>query len=202
MRRRTLLEGVVLLVLVGLLVDHGGQIGSELPQLALLGALLGAVVALVPHRSAGGRAGAFAAGFLAAFIGYAMRAGFLPAIPLGRAIAAMAVVALITAVAVATADRLPLWAGLVGAATMVGAYEATFRATPTDFTAQSFATATTVLLAAGIGFVALSLLPERAPVTVVESDPVGPAGDDPQSPDGAPTSRVGVDLFQPKTSEA
>ena len=201
MRRRTLIEGVILLVVVGLLVDHGGQIGSELPQLALLGVLLGAVVALVPHRSPAGRAGAFAVGFLAAFVGYTMRAGFLPAIPLGRAIAAMAVVALITAVAVVSADRLPLWAGLIGAGTMVGAYEATFRATPTEFTTQSVATATTVLLAAGIGFVALSLLPEPSTETVTEVRTARPAGD-PDNPDGAPTERVGVDLFKPKTSEA
>src|SRR5688572_11023490 len=80
MRRRTLIEGVVLLIIVGLLVDHGGQVGSELPQLALFGAVMGAVVALVPHRSAAGRAGAFAAGFGAAYLGFVLRAAVLPAI--------------------------------------------------------------------------------------------------------------------------
>ena len=57
MRRRTLIEGLILAVVVGLLTAFGSGLGSDLPALALFGAAVGAVIALVPHRSPAGRAG-------------------------------------------------------------------------------------------------------------------------------------------------
>jgi hypothetical protein len=107
---------------------------------------------------------------LAAWLGYALRAGVLPDIPMGRAIAAVVVVALVTAVAVATANRLPMWAGFVGVATLLGSYETTFAATPTSFVSDSMTAVTTSLLAASLGFLVAVIatgtepVPEQAPV--------------------------------------
>jgi hypothetical protein len=152
-RIRTLAAGSAVAVLAGVLVNHGAALGADFTKTALLGVAAGAALGLVPHSSAAGRAGGFAVGFLAAWLGYALRAGFLPDIPLGRALAAVVVVSLITAVAVATMDRLPLWSGLVGAGLLIGAYETTYVATPSAFTGESSVAANGVLFAAAFGFV-------------------------------------------------
>jgi hypothetical protein len=47
---------------------------------------------------------------------------------------------------------MPLWAGLVGVAAIAGAYEYAFGLDPTAFTSQSMTAATTVLLAAAVGY--------------------------------------------------
>lgn len=166
-RRRTCAAGAAVAVLAAVLVDHGAVFGADLPQTALLGVAAGAVLGLVPHRSATERTLAFVAGFLAAWLGYALRAGVLPDIPMGRAIAAVVVVSVITAIATATADRLPLWSGLLGAGALIGAYEAVYTGTPSAFTDESTVAATSVLLAAAAGFVVTTLvasLPATAPV--------------------------------------
>jgi hypothetical protein len=150
-RRRTLAAGGALALVAGLLADQGSVLGADLPHTALRGAALGAVVGLVPDRSVAGRTGSFLVGFAAAYLGYVLRAGVLPDVPLGRAIAAVAVVGVITAASTASAARLPLWSGLVGAGALLGAYETTFVTTPTGFVTDSLTAATTVLVSAGLG---------------------------------------------------
>jgi hypothetical protein len=157
-RLRTCLVGGALALTAGLLADQGSVLGADLPHHALLGAALGAVVGLVPDRTVVGRTGGFLAGFAAAWLGYVLRAGVLPDIPLARAIAAVSVVFLITAVAVASAGRLPLWSGLVGAGAMLGAYETTFVTSPTGFVSDSTTAATTVLVCAALGLLVANTL--------------------------------------------
>lgn len=151
-RTRTLIAGSALAVTAGALADHGAIFGADLPKVALMGAASGAVLGLVPDRSPAARAVAFLSGFAAAWVGYALRAGLLPDIPMGRAIAAVIVVSIVTAVATASANRLPMWAGFVGVATLLGSYEAAFAATPTAFVSESMTAVTTSLLAASLGF--------------------------------------------------
>jgi uncharacterized membrane protein YccC len=112
----------------------------------------------VPDRSPAQRAGAFVIGFLAAWVGYGLRAAVLPDATAGRAIAVLVVLLVCLAVGAATRGKLPLWATLLGAAAMAGAYETTYAADPTAFISSSAATATSILVAAGAGFVATSLL--------------------------------------------
>jgi hypothetical protein len=151
-RTRTLVTGTALAVTAALLADHGAMFGADLPKVALLGAAAGAVLGLVPDRSPVARLGGFLTGFAAAWLGYALRAGVLPDIPLGRAIAAVVVVAIVTIVATVSANRLPMWAGFVGVAALLGSYETTFAATPTSFVSDSMTAVTTSLLAASVGF--------------------------------------------------
>lgn len=158
MRLRILTVGGVLAVIAALLVDHGDRFGLGLTHNALLGLALGSILGLVPGASTGGRIGGFVAGFLAAWAGYAARAGYLPDIPLGRAIAALAVVLIVTAVAAASSGRAPLWAGLLGIGAMVGGYEAAFTTMPTAFLTESVTAATTVALAVALGFLATTVL--------------------------------------------
>jgi hypothetical protein len=158
MIRRTILTGITLAVGVALLVDHAAQLGTDMTNVALLGAALGAVAGLVPDGSPFTRiAGAFA-GMVLAQVGYGVRAAVLPDIPAGRAIAAAGVVLALTAVAAATGNRVRLWALLLGAGAFVGAYETVYVASPTTFVADSFAMATAVSLGAAAGFAVASLL--------------------------------------------
>ena len=80
----------------------------------------------------------------------------------GRAVAAFVVVALVAVVTAASRGRLPLWSGLVGAASIVGAYESVYTNAPSQFLSESPAAATTVLLAVGLGYLATNLLAPQA----------------------------------------
>ena len=172
-RSTVLLTGGALALAAGILADQGTLLGADFPNTALLGLSAGAVVGLIPDRAVGARMTGFVAGFAAAWVGYALRAGFLPDIPMGRAIAASAVIGLVTAVATATSGRVPLWSGLIGAGALVGAYESTFAATPTAFVADSMTAATSVLLACALGLLltsTLSGLSSSAPPAVEGKD--------------------------------
>lgn len=187
-RTRTCLVGGALALTAGLLADQGSVLGADLPHTALLGASLGAVVGLVPDRSVAGRTGAFVFGALAAWLGFALRAGVLPDIPMGRAIASVVVVVAITALAALTAGRLPLWSGLVGSGAMLGAYETTFATTPTGFLADSTTAMTTVLVSAALGLLVASTLQEVLGTALAPTDSAA------QRPEVAlPSPRASVD---------
>ncbi|RHA38527.1 hypothetical protein [Cellulomonas rhizosphaerae] len=156
--RRYIVAGLVLAVLTTLLVVLSDALGLDTEGVALLGGALGGALGLVPDRSPAQRAGAFVIGFLAAWLGYALRAAVFPDATAGRAIAVLIVLLVCLAVGAATRGKLPLWATLLGAAAMAGAYETTYAADPTAFISSSAATATSILVAAGAGFVATSLL--------------------------------------------
>lgn len=157
-RLRTLAAGGALALGAWLLVAQGSVLGPDLQHVALLGAALGAVLGLVHDGSIAGRTGSFVVGFLAAWVGYALRAGVFPDTTGGVALAALIVLALVTAVSVASGGRFPLWASLVGAGAMLGAYENTFVQTPTAFIADSTSAATTVLVASAFGLLISSVV--------------------------------------------
>jgi hypothetical protein len=156
--RSAVVVGLVLTVLGALVVDHGSRVGLQLIHLGEMGLAIGAVLGLVPDRMPAARAGAFAVGFVAAWGGFALRAGFLPDIPLGRALATAAVLAAVTAATAASVGRLPLWAGLLGVASFSGGYETTFSTNPAGFVTDSMTDATTLALAVGLGFFAVTLV--------------------------------------------
>lgn len=169
--RTHLFAGLGLAVTAGVLVILGSALDLELQPVALLGAALGAVLALVADRTAGARLGAFAAGFVAAWLGYLVRAQFLPDTEGGRAVFAGVVVLLALAVVLATRDRLPLWGTLLGAATFAGAFEAVYAAAPPLVLSTSVSTATALLFTVGAGFLVASLVAPATAAAVV-SEPI------------------------------
>jgi hypothetical protein len=199
-RTRTLVTGAALAVAAFLLADQGALFGSDLPKVALLGAAAGAVLGLIPDRLPAARLGGFLAGFVAAWIGYALRAGFLPDTSLGRAIAAVVVVAVVTAVAVVSADRFPMWAGLLGAVTLLGSYETTFAATPTAFVSDSMTAVTTSLLAVAFGFL-VTVLVELGVGSRPAAEPTTAAAR-PVVADAVPSPRPTADTDVAITNEA
>jgi len=156
--RHTLLAGSVLAFAAASAVVGGDLLGLELDHVALLGTALGAVLALVPDRSAALRVAGFAAGFALAWIGFVLRAAVLPDSATGRAVAAFVVVAGCAAVCAASVNRIPVWSTFVGVAALVGAYEETYTAAPSQLLRESPTAVTTVLLAAALGLVAASLV--------------------------------------------
>jgi hypothetical protein len=151
--RRTLITGGLLAVFAALLAQFGGALGLDEVRSALLGAALGAVLGLVPGvDSPLSRAVGFVVGFVLAWIGYALRAGVLPDTGAGRAVAAFLVLVVLTGICAATLGWLTLWSGLLGVGALAGAYEFAFGIDPTAFTSESVTAATTVLLAASVGF--------------------------------------------------
>ena|SRR6478672_5178130 len=155
---RSLVTGLCLAVFAAVIIGLSNLLGLDLEHVALVGAALGGVLGLVPHRPAWGKPAGFLAGFLLAWLGFAMRAAWLPDSSGGRAVAAFLVVALIAAVAALSGGRLPLWSGLVGAASIAGSYESVYTSAPSQFLSDSPVAATTVLLAVGLGYLAANLV--------------------------------------------
>ena len=113
---------------------------------------------LVPHNPPLGKVGGFFLGFVLSLIAFGVRAALLPDTTIGRAVAAFVVILLCGVVAAITAGKVPLWSALVGAAAIVGAYELPFTDSPPQFMVTSPPAATTVLLAAGFGFLVATLI--------------------------------------------
>ncbi|WP_188078937.1 hypothetical protein [Actinotalea subterranea] len=166
---RNVLAGTVLAAVAAATVLLPGLLGPDVQGVALLGAALGGALGLAPDgsdrpdRSGPGRVGAFALGLGAAWVAYVLRAAVLPDAPSGRAVAVLAVVLVCVAVTAAARGRVPLWATLLGAAAMAGAYEALYTADPSAVLTTSPRAATAVLLTAGAGFLATALLASRVP---------------------------------------
>ncbi len=156
--RKNLIVGGVLALAAGLIVIISSALDLELESAALLGGALGAVVALVPDRSAVVRLGGFAIGLVFAWLGYAIRAAFLPDSSSGRGVAVILTVLLCVAVAAATSDRIPLWPLLLGTAAFAGAYEFTYNEAPPELLSTSVSTATTLLFNVAVGFLAATLV--------------------------------------------
>lgn len=163
--RPSLVGGAILAVATAVLIFLGESFNLDLQQVALLGGSLGGALGLIADRSLLERAGGFLVGFLLAWLGYGLRAGFLPDATSGRVVAALLVVGLCLVVAFVASERLPLWSMLLGIATIVGAYEEIYTAAPSRFVEQSASAATTVLLAAAVGFLATGLVSNRATPT-------------------------------------
>lgn len=162
---RVVVAGTVLALVAGLIVLLAPALGTEVQGVALLGAAVGGTLGLVPDRSPAARVGGFLVGFVAAWAGYLVRAAVLPDAPSGRAVAVVLVVLVCVGVTAATRRRLPLWAHLLGAGALAGAYEAAYTADPANVAATSPTAASAVLLTAAAGFLATALL---APVARAE----------------------------------
>lgn len=159
--RRTILAGLILAASAVITIMVGAALDLELESVALLGIAVGGILALVPDASPARRVAAFALGFAAAIVGYLVRAAVLPDTSTGRAIAAGLVVLLCVGVVAISVGRLPLWAALLGTASIVGAYETTYADAPPRVLDTSVSSSTALLLCVAIGFLVASLVSER-----------------------------------------
>jgi len=149
--KRTVTTGLLLAVGGVLAVYVGSWLNLGL-RATVFGASMGAVLGLVRDRSVVGRLAAFLIGVVVAWLGYAVRAQFLPDVPAGEALALVIVVALITVMAVVSGGRFPMWAGLLGAAALFGAYEELYVAAPYNFLSESVIAISSLLVPVAMGF--------------------------------------------------
>lgn len=145
---RILIRGAVLALVAVVLALAGDALGISTLWPVLLAAAVG--LAAVPLSIP--RGGAFVAGAVVGWVAMAVQAALLPDTAAARAIVIAVGVLLITGIAAATADLVPLWAGLAGYAAFAGLYEPVFAASPTTFVADSLSALVTVLLASALGF--------------------------------------------------
>lgn len=177
--RTSLLAGLVLALAAMVVVIIGSVLDLDLESVALLGAAMGAVVALVSDRTPASRLGGFAIGFVVAWVGYLLRAQFLPDTAGGRAVAVGVVVLLCVALTTAGRGRLALWSVLLGAGAFAGAYEFTYDQAPPEIVSTSVSTATTMAFNVAVGFLAAAFFAPPG-----QSRPESPAHEQHSSPDG------------------
>src|SRR5438552_14578923 len=194
--KRLFAAGALLAVLAFLLIAFGDALGLDLSLYALFGLAIGVVLAALPGGTPITRVVGFLFGFAVAWVGYALRAGFLPDAAIGRAIGAVIVVIVLTTVAALLRSRVLFACEFLGAAALAGAYETTFNSFPTEFLSQSVVAATTILLASALGFLATTLL---GGTVLHEGDFTDePAPLRPSSP--AQTSESGIEILHPTNS--
>lgn len=156
---RTVLRGAVIALVAALVAVSGSAIGIDTVWPVLLAAAVGlSTLSLTP-----GRVAAFVVGAIVSWAVFAVRAGFLPDVAMARALVVAVGVVLLTILAATTAERAPLWAGLVGFAAFSAYYEPMYAESPTLFLSESPLALVTVLLAAAVGFVAALLTELVAP---------------------------------------
>lgn len=141
-----ILAGVVAIVLDSLL---GLGLGF-----VLFGIALGGVLGLSRDGTPLGRLGAYSVGFVIVVIAYLGRVLVGNASTLGLIIGVVAVILPVAAVSALTRNRLPLSAGLLGVATVVGAYEAAFLASPQNIQSELLPVASAAIFPVALGFLA------------------------------------------------
>jgi hypothetical protein len=149
---KTFLAGGLVLVAIVVLLLFDGLLGLGLGTV-FLGAGIGGALGLVNEPSTLiGRLGGFLIGFVLAMVIYPLRALYIPDNVTGRFVQAIVVVGLVTVVCALTKNRLPLWAGLLGIAAVVGSYEAAFASAPQNVLSELLPYSSKVLLTVSFTF--------------------------------------------------
>ena len=163
--RTSLLVGLSLALTAAVAVLVSSVFDLQIESVALLGAAVGAVVALVPDTTPLARLGGALLGIGAALVGFVLRAAVLPDSAGGRAVAVAVVVLLCVAVVALSAQRIALWAPLLGAAAFAGAYELVYAAAPPELPSTAVSTLTALLTTLAVGYVATTWAAPRLTVT-------------------------------------
>ncbi len=192
---RILLAGLALAVLAGVLVAYGDALGLDLQLYALFGLATGAAVGLASGHPIAKALGFFV-GFVVAFAAYGLRAAVLPDTSTGRAISAVLVVLVLTAIAAPLRSRSFFVAEFLGVAALAGAYETTFNTLPSAFLTTSFVAATTVLFAAALGYLGSELI--GAALLDTDNSTTQPARRTPPPPEDS----AGFNILDRSNSEA
>jgi len=161
--RSTVLPGAGLAVAGAVIVLLSPVLDLKL-EAALLGAAVGATAALVPDRGALVRLAGIAAGTAVAWLGYGVRAQYLPFSTLSHALAVVGVLLACTALVAATGSRVPLWSVVLGAGAFAGAFELTYTGAPQLLVSNSIPTLTSLLISVAAGFAAAIVVDTRSSV--------------------------------------
>jgi hypothetical protein len=114
---------------------------------------VGAVLGLVKQGGPVARITSFLIGFLLSWVLFGVQAALLPQVVLSQIIGVVVTIAIVTLIAGFSRNRMPFWALLLGAATMVGAYQTQFAAGPQNFLTQSVTSAGGTLIGVALGLI-------------------------------------------------
>lgn len=165
-----------------------------------LGAILfsggvGTVLGLVKQGGPIARIVSFLIGFVLSWALFGVQAALLPQLVISQIIGAVVTIAIITLIAGFTRNKMPFWALLLGAATMVGAYQTEFEDAPQNFLTQSVTSAGGTLIGVALGLIVAAIMelvgadddePAAMPAAPVAAAPTPPPV--PNDPSILPTS--------------
>ena len=121
---------------------------------ALLGIAIGGVLGLVQDGPVLGRLIGYLIGVVVVLAAYLGRVLVGNSSDLGLLAGAAVIIGLLTLMATATKNWLPLWAGLLGAVTVIGAYEAAFEEAPQNILSELLPEVSTALVPVALAFLA------------------------------------------------
>jgi hypothetical protein len=150
---RILLSGAALFAAaaVAVLLDSGFGLGLGF---ALLGITIGGVLGLVQDGTTIGRLLGYLIGVVVVVVAYLGRVLVGNSSGLGLLAGAALIIGLLTIMATLSKNWLPLWAGLLGAVTVVGAYEAAFEVAPQNILSELLPEVSTALVPVALAFLA------------------------------------------------
>jgi hypothetical protein len=154
---KVFIQGAALAIAGILAVLLDGWFGLGLGSV-LFGLAVGGILGIVAEGGPVGRIGAFLIGVLTAMVVYVVRVLFLNDSSLGLSLAVLIALVVIVGLSGLTANRLPLWAGLLGLALVTGAYETSFVAAPQNVTVELLEFTTMALVPAALAFLAVSVV--------------------------------------------
>lgn len=156
---KTMLVGLGLAVTAAVALTLSSVFDLELQPFVLAGIAAGAIAARVSDRSGLADLGGLILGFAVAWLGYLLRATYLPEGDLGATLAVVLILLGCALVAAVSQGRVPLWSVLLGTAVLALAYETTLFPDADTYVSSSLAPLTSLLLAAAAGFLVAGLFP-------------------------------------------
>lgn len=178
----------------GLVIIAAGIVALLLNQLLNLGLgsitfglAVGGILGLVSDGGPVGRVGSFVVGMIVAMVLFVLTVLLLNATFLGQTITILIGIGLITVICALTGGRLPLWAGLLGAVLVLGAYGQVFVANPAGILTDLPQYTTMALVPCAVTFLGTIFVADKvvANTSVDEKiDQVGAGAGVPQQPAG------------------
>lgn len=173
--KKIIAGGVLLAVFTVIALWIGSAMSLPLGGILFSGGV-GTVLGLVKQGGPVARIVSFLIGFLVSWVMFGIQAAFLPQVVESQMIGAVITLAIVTLVAALSRDKMPFWALLLGAATMVGAYQTEFANAPQNFLTESFQSAGGTLIGVALGLIAAFIM-----------ELIGSEDDVPEFPTPAPT---------------
>lgn len=150
---RIIVSGLALFGAAAVAIGLDSLLGLGL-GFAILGIAIGGVLGLVPGGGAIGRMLAYVLGVVIVLAAYLGRVLVGNSSDLGLLVGSAVIILTITLVAAVSNNRLPLWAGLLGAVTVIGAYETAFEIAPQNILSELLPEVSTALVPVALAFLA------------------------------------------------
>ncbi len=157
---KTFVQGLVILAagIVALLLNQLLNLGLGS---ITFGLAVGGVLGLVSDGGPVGRVGAFVVGMIVTMILFVLSILVLNTTFVGQVLTVVIGLGLITVICALTGGRLPLWAGLMGAVLVAGAYSTAFAANPAGILTELPQYTTQALVPCALGFLAAVFVADK-----------------------------------------